>query len=78
MRSWSWLAVILLAFGPVVPIWGDDPAGPVVTASADFNSAYIWRGRHRRHLLAPIVGQLRWAALAHSTRLRGEWLTADS
>ena len=44
MKSWSWLVVIVLALGPVAPIWGEDPSGPVVTASADFNSAYIWRG----------------------------------
>jgi len=44
MRSLLWLTVIVLALAPVAPTWGEDPTGPVVTASADFNSAYIWRG----------------------------------
>lgn len=44
MKSWTGLASVVLALAPVVPIWGEDPAKPVVTASADFNSAYIWRG----------------------------------
>lgn len=44
MKSWSLLAVIVLALGPAAPNWGEDPTGPVITASADFNSAYIWRG----------------------------------
>jgi hypothetical protein len=44
MKSWSLIVVILLALGPACAIWGEDPADPVLTASADLNSAYIWRG----------------------------------
>lgn len=44
MKFWScWIAAVLVSV-PTAPVWGEDPAGPVVEVSAEFHSAYIWRG----------------------------------